>query len=840
MNDALAWSLRYLGAGLSVLPVRPDGSKAPASDGWKRHQREAASEAEVRAWHDTPGRGVAVVGGAASGNLCVLDIEFADHHAVLSELVGQDAPGLLATLPAVRTPGSDPAGGRHLYFRTPAPVPCEKLARMSREEAVLRGKDADKRTMIETKAKGGYVLAPGCPPACHPSGRTYGWLPGPTVEEIPTLTDGEVRLLLGAARSMAAPDEEQVAACDRRQAGPRPDGSLAPGADYNARGDWADLLKRHGWKQVCQRGEAIWWRRPGKDRGVSATTGFCRSEKSGYMLYVFSSNAHPFGEGRCYSKAGAMALLEHGGDFAAAVSALGKQGYGDPPLSRRTLHVIAASAARPAGAQAATGEGVGEVPPDPATGGGLPAWPEGVFPPAIEAYVSAVALAQSCPRDFAGAAVLSAASQAVGSVRLLEVRRHWKEYGRLFLAVVGHPGTGKSPAQDAVFAPVIARQVDVDEEFRLDLAAYDEAAAARDRRRGEAEGPAPRRPVYRHLFTTNPTTEAMVPMLADNPRGVLVIKDELDGWVKGMNQYKGGQGDDRANWLSAWSGATIKVDRKGDRERGPILVPRPYVSLVGNVVPGSLRNLADPGGRSDGMLDRFLFVTPARTPVAEKIGDDLPASVETAWLAALEEMWSWRPAFDGGRPAPAHVALAPCGLEATDAWYAAHARKMNAADFPARLLGQFSKLRAYYFRLCLLIHCLREACGEDVYAGVDADTALRAAMLVEYFVAHARAAYAVMAQSAEDEQAEDALEWILAHGGRATARDLVRARLARRATEAEALLADLADRQFGGLEMPARRPGAPGRPGGPTFVAAGRGGDPVAEIYRPEERGAVS
>jgi putative DNA primase/helicase len=73
-----------------------------------------------------------------------------------------------------------------------------------------------------------------------------------------------------------------------------------------------------------------YWRRPGKGgRGCSATTGYCRGKDGTDLLYVFSSNAHPFEPGRAYGRFAAYALLEHGGDYGAAAKALAAQGFGD-------------------------------------------------------------------------------------------------------------------------------------------------------------------------------------------------------------------------------------------------------------------------------------------------------------------------------------------------------------------------------------------------------------------------------------------------------------------------------------------------------------------------------
>jgi hypothetical protein len=108
-----------------------------------------------------------------------------------------------------------------------------------------------------------------------------------------------------------------------------------PGDDFNARAKWGpDVLEPAHWKAVGNSGEKIYWKRPGKEeRGWSATTGYCKGEKSGDMLYVFSSNAAPFEADKAYSKFAAYALLNHDGDFSAASRALRAAGWGPEPAT---------------------------------------------------------------------------------------------------------------------------------------------------------------------------------------------------------------------------------------------------------------------------------------------------------------------------------------------------------------------------------------------------------------------------------------------------------------------------------------------------------------------------
>ncbi len=95
-----------------------------------------------------------------------------------------------------------------------------------------------------------------------------------------------------------------------------------PGDEYDARGDFFGLLRKHGWTSTGD--GANRWTRPGKTLGVSATW----NEVPG-RFHVFSSNAAPLEPGKTYKPWHVYAFLEHGGDFKAASRALSAQGYGE-------------------------------------------------------------------------------------------------------------------------------------------------------------------------------------------------------------------------------------------------------------------------------------------------------------------------------------------------------------------------------------------------------------------------------------------------------------------------------------------------------------------------------
>src|SRR5262249_30237441 len=147
--------------------------------------------------------------------------------------------------------------------------------------------------------------------------------------------------------------------------------------------------------------------------------------------------------------------------------------------------------------------------------------------------------------------------------------------------------------------------------------------AAKPKERGEE-------PILKRIVSTDPTTEALGLVLAQNPRGMIVAPDEMTRWVMSMDQYKGGKGGDRPFYLSTWNGEAVYVDR-AKHMKEPIVVPHPFLTVVGGLTPDMLSTLSEERGRDDGFIARLLFAYPDR--LARRYSDQgIPDSLATEWL----------------------------------------------------------------------------------------------------------------------------------------------------------------------------------------------------------------
>ncbi|WP_188188003.1 bifunctional DNA primase/polymerase [Nonomuraea sp. SYSU D8015] len=387
-----------LTAGLCIIPAAANGTKQPWPDGprWKTYETQQPTSEQIERWFAN-GRydGFGIVCGRISGNLEMLEFE---GRAVTEGLVAEaaeiaEASGLGDLWRTVFNGYREttPSGGIHLLYRVAGPVagnvklaerpstPDEFTAYKQREQAKIdaikdpaararrqRGLDNITRceqvpqTLIETRGEGGFVIIAPSAGRTHPSGR--GWtLEAGGYMSIPLISpeDRDALHHLTGALNQMPPEEEEISqqVAPRRPATDRVNGSdgLRPGDDYNQRATWDDtLIDRLGWTKVYWRGGTTYWRRAGKDRGVSATTGRTGADN----LYVFSTSTI-FEPRKPYSKFAAYTLVTEGAtsqaSFSAAAKSLRAEGYGSPLTDR---------APRPA--PAAVEMSVDDLPPHPA------------------------------------------------------------------------------------------------------------------------------------------------------------------------------------------------------------------------------------------------------------------------------------------------------------------------------------------------------------------------------------------------------------------------------------------------------------------------------------------
>ena len=316
-GNRLTIARAYARLGISCFPIRPDASKAPGRKGYREFNDRLPTDAELVSWFRSDWPGIAACPGSASGNLFVFDFEGGkepDPFEMWCKRLTSADLACFTRCPLVRTP----SGGHHLHVRTTAPLVGTVLARCP------VGK-----VLIESRGCKHLAALPGSPTSCHRLNKPYvfvrlGWMDGQPAEPVPVETVFDWTLYAAKLNRYERP---RRVVGDFTHTGGSARGDR-PGDHFNKLVGWDQILTRHGWSACGQSNGTTFWRRPGKMEGVSATTGYCKSETAGDLLYVFSSSAAPFEHETAYSRLATYAILDHGGDFRGAARALAAAGYG--------------------------------------------------------------------------------------------------------------------------------------------------------------------------------------------------------------------------------------------------------------------------------------------------------------------------------------------------------------------------------------------------------------------------------------------------------------------------------------------------------------------------------
>ncbi|MEW1719807.1 DUF927 domain-containing protein [Streptomyces sp. NPDC093109] len=342
MTDAQTLDLRASArelhdAGLCVLPITADGTKKPAV-AWLQYKTARTTPEQHDSWFGghRP-RGIAIVYGAVSGGIELIEFEgLAIREGLLddvTEIMGASGLGDVWAAVLSGWVTESPSGGRHFRLRVEgADVPGNtKLAsRLAREDEYT---DADRqrlrerpnsrivRVLIETRGEGGYGLVEPSSGTVHATGRPYLRLEGGP-DSIPVLDAETVAAIRDVCRMVDQLPQPEAPKTAPRPSPPRPDGTLRPGDDFEARASWEEIL-RGIFRPLSTRGSETYWGWADGVGGAKATTGKDEHDR----LFVFTTSSD-FTPEVPYSKFGAYALLNHNADHKAAARELARQGYG--------------------------------------------------------------------------------------------------------------------------------------------------------------------------------------------------------------------------------------------------------------------------------------------------------------------------------------------------------------------------------------------------------------------------------------------------------------------------------------------------------------------------------
>ena len=203
-------------------------------------------------------------------------------------------------------------------------------------------------------------------------------------------------------------------------------------------------------------------------------------------------------------------------------------------------------------------------------------FPTDTLPEELREFVKHTARAVRVDEAFVGLPALVCCASAIGNARALELGSDWTAPSLLWGAIVGMPGSRKSPALDKCFAPLVEIQRDTEHRITVDDA----------------------------------TVEAIAAIMKDHPGGLVSVNDELSTWIASFDRYNT-RCDGR--WCSLYNAAPLIVDRKGGPEdERHIRIDNACISVAGGIQPGTLREMMTSTYQESGLVSRLLWAFPPR------------------------------------------------------------------------------------------------------------------------------------------------------------------------------------------------------------------------------------
>lgn len=405
-----------------------------------------------------------------------------------------------------------------------------------------------------------------------------------------------------------------------------------------------------------------------------------------------------------------------------------------------------------------------------------PSLPPDLLPPPLRPWLEDVTARMQVPLELAAVPAIVGLASVVGRrVAILpKAEDDWLVVPNLWGGIIARPGMLKSPTLAEALQPVRrlaaaarthyeqvlgqrsaegeclrVRQTAIKNRLRQ---AYEgkptkgrtAAELEQDLRDVQAQLAELERSLVAPRYIVNDTTiEKLGELLKRHPRGLLLERDELAGWLRSLDRddRKG----DREFFLEAWNGVNPYTwDRIG---RGTVQIPALCLSIVGGIQPAKLaRYISEAlsgGYAADGLLQRFQLLVWIAGRNGWELVDRQPDG------HALEEVSARFAALAGLGPqgeAPDEMLQVRFAADAQELFYEwlsdleARLRAPELLRTPA-FESHLAKYRSLMPALALLFH-LVEIVGSGPIKPVSLDAAKLAADWCEYLELHARKVYA--------------------------------------------------------------------------------------------------
>ena len=359
-----------------------------------------------------------------------------------------------------------------------------------------------------------------------------------------------------------------------------------------------------------------------------------------------------------------------------------------------------------------------------------PSFPLEIFPKAIRDIIEALEEYENYNVDFTSASFLTVFAAAMGNTWSVRFMTGWVSRPIIYMVLVGSPSCGKTPPLQQAVAPLLKRDGEYDMIYCKEMETYRRwermSAKQRERHSLPEEMEMPQRKCH---VVVDSTVEALIGALRDNPRGVLIYKDEIDSLLSNFNRYNG---SDEGYFLSLFSGTPFKYSRKSNNEH--IFLANPYCSIIGTTQPGRLGEQFGGKRMMNGFSSRFLKVYPEIDKMPSWNDTAMPDGVLEEWGRIIRKVVTVTPSTDQeGKATSIELLFSQEAKLRVIQWKDEVNNKAYAETDSDAVRALCGKLETYLVRFCLVIQIMHGICGESGMDKIEPGTAELAIRLTEYF-----------------------------------------------------------------------------------------------------------
>jgi hypothetical protein len=466
-------------------------------------------------------------------------------------------------------------GGFHVIFKSNNSNGSTVLARYY-----------NNKIMIETRGEGSYFIVPPSP--------GYNLIKGVPLDKLEACEKEERDFLFDFARTFSRITENQQDTTKRSW--PEEWDTTKPFGRFNTEG--AKYVEKalidHGWTKLeSRRNDNVeYWRRPGKDRGISATFGHKHN-----MFYCFTSNFDFFEQRKAYTPADIMIKLKFSNDIGMFKEWLNEL-YKPQPI------VIEKKESE------------------------KPKFPMHVLNPSIESFLNLCNRANDYNSDFLAVSALYTFATICGNSYKLKVKNGWIAPSIFWFIAVGETGTMKTHPLKYITKPITKLDMQSKKQYDEEMKEW-----LMNEKKGE-------KPNFRQIQVNDYTLEALHDVSLYNKRGIGLFRDEIVGFLKDMNKYR--KGSDEEFWLESYNNGSYIVNRV---TKEPIAIENTCINILGSIQPSVLAGIAKER-EGNGLIERFLF-TSAEENIHHLKNTEIPTEWEEWWESTVKLFNSYCYLIDG-------------------------------------------------------------------------------------------------------------------------------------------------------------------------------------------------